>query len=346
MGNVIQGIGSYLPERIVTNDDLEAMGLDYDRARAGGMGLSEWARSRHGAIARHWAGPAEGSSDMATAAARRALDDAGLDPCDVDVMVMSTFTNDYGLPQSAMMVQANLGCSTTKVIQLDSACTGFVDSLLVACSLLDAQGYQTALVVSADALTRVCDPAKFMPLTIFGDGAGAVVLHRQNADNGYGVRSFVTGSDGHLGEYVWIQGGGSKMPFCQTVLDQRLHYWRVKFSEITPWAVDRFAFSALEAVRRAGLTLEDISWVVPHQASCNILRDVAQRLELSLDKFVITYPHTGNISGASIPVALAQARREGKFHDGDWLVMPAVGAGMAWGAVTYRWHDEPPDGAQ
>src|SRR5881296_2746873 len=180
MSNIIVGIGTYLPERIVTNDDLAAMELDYDRAKTG-MILDEWARSRHGAISRHWAAPGECTSDMATVAARRALGDAGLDPGDVDVIVMATITNDCRLPQAAMMVQTNLG-ATAKVIQLDSACTGFLDSLLVACGLLDAHRYETALVVCGDTLSRLCDPRKFMPLTVFGDGAGAVVLHRLPTD--------------------------------------------------------------------------------------------------------------------------------------------------------------------
>ena len=334
MSNVIVGMGTYLPERIVTNDDLEAMDVDYDRARAGGVSLDEWARSRHGAVSRHWARPDECTSDMATVAARRALEDAGLGPEEVDLIVMATVTNDYRLPQSAMMVQANLG-ATAKVIQLDSACTGFLDCLLVACGLLDAHRYETALVVCGDTLSRLCDPRKFMPLTVFGDGAGAVVLHRLPTDTGYGVGAFVTGSDGHLGQYVHVPGGGGKRPFDQEMLDQGLHYLRLMFSEINTWAVDRAAFCTSEAVKRAGLTLEDIAWVVPHQASGGILHAIAQRLGLGVEKFVITYPHTGNIAAASIPVALEQ----GKFRDGDWLVMPTVGAGMAWGAVTYRWYD-------
>lgn len=338
MSNVIVGIGSYLPERVVTNDDLEAMDLDYDRAKAGGASLDEWVRSRHGAISRHWACPGQCTSDMATIAAGRALGDAGLHARDVDVIVMATVTNDYRLPQSGMMVQAKLG-STAKVIQLDSGCTGFVDGLLVACGLLEAHGYETALVVCADTLSRLCDPRKFMPLTIFGDGAGAVLLRRGESDNGYGVRSFFTGSDGHLGHYVCVPGGGGKIPFCQEVLDERRHYLELLFHDIDSWAVDRAAFCTLKALTRAGLTLEDIAWIVPHQASFNILCKVARRLALGLEKFVITYPHTGNVSSASIPVALDQARQEGKFRDGDWLLMPSVGAGMAWGAVTYQWYD-------
>jgi 3-oxoacyl-[acyl-carrier-protein] synthase-3 len=236
------------------------------------------------------------------------------------------------------MLQANLG-SKAKVIQLDSACTGFLDSLFVSCALLDAHCYETVLVVGADTITRLCDPRQFMPLTIFGDGAGAVLLRRQEMENGYGVRTFVTGSEGHLGNYVSIPGGACKTRLSQEVLDQRLHYMRFMFPEIHRWAVDRVACCTLEALRRTGLTIDDIAWVVPHQASVGILQDIANRLQLSFDKFVITYPRTGNLSAASIPVALDQARQEGRFRNGDWLVMPAVGAGMAWGAVTYQWFD-------
>jgi 3-oxoacyl-[acyl-carrier-protein] synthase III len=166
-----------------------------------------------------------------------------------------------------------------------------------------------------------------------------VVLHHQPVDNGYGVRSFASGSNGQLGDYVWVPGGAGKQPFSQEVLDQRLHYWRFKFAEIATWGVERFACCTLEAVRRSGVTLDEVDWVVPHQASMNLLCALARRLELDIGKFVITYPHTGNLSSASLPVALDHGRRDGKFQDGDWLVMPAVGAGMAWAAVTYQWYD-------
>jgi 3-oxoacyl-[acyl-carrier-protein] synthase-3 len=345
MSNLILGTGSYLPERVVTNEDLEAMGVDFDRVQAGDVALDPWVRSRHGAVSRHWAAPGECTSDLAAAAARRALDCAGFDHRDVDLIVLSTLTNDYRLPQAAYLAQVKLG-SRAKVLQLDAACTGFVDGLLVACGLLDTGRYETALVVGADTVTRLCDPEKFMPLTVFGDGAGAVVLQRQRDDDGYGVRSFATGSEGDRGDYVCVPGGGTKVPFSQDVLDQRLHYWRFKFPEIRAWGVERFALAMLEAVKRAGIALDDIDWVVPHQASVNMICGLAQRLGLDMTKVVVTYPHTGNLSAASIPVALDEARREGKFQDGEWLVMPAVGAGMAWGAVTYRWHENGRDGSR
>jgi len=338
MGNVIVGTGSYLPEQIVTNDDIEAMGVDFDRARSGGKSLDEWARAHHGGISRRRVAPGEATSDMATQASLRAVADAGIEAKDIDLIVMSTITNDYRLPQAAGILQANLGCKA-KFMQVDSACTGFIDSLMVASSFIETYGYGTVLVVGADTLTYFNDPKKFLPLTVFGDGAGAVILRREANSNGYGVRSFSTGSDGDLGDYVWVPGGASKNPFSQEVLENGLHYWRFRFPDIHTWALERMTRCTLEAVAKAGLTIDDIKWVVPHQASVNIILDVARRLELPEEMFIITYPHTGNLAGASIPIALDEANAEGKFADGDWLVMPAVGAGMAWGAVTYCWYD-------
>lgn len=339
MSNVIVGTGSYLPERVVTNDEIEAMGVDYDRQRAGGKSLDQWARRQHGGISRHWVVPGqEATSDLATQAALRALADADLVVKDLDLIVMATITNDYRLPQAAGQLQGNLG-SRAKFIQVDAACSGFVDSLMVANGLMETYGYENALVLGADTMTYFLDPKKFMPLTVFADGAGAVILQNKRKLHGYGLRSFSVGSDGDLGDYVWAPGGAGKKPFSQEVLDERSHYLHFKFPHIYTWAIDRMSRCSLEAVFRAGLQLDDIKWVVPHQASSNIILDVAHRLEIPEESVINVYPHTGNISAGSIPVALDEANKENKFADGDWLLMPAVGAGMAWGAATYRWYD-------
>lgn len=340
MANVIIGTGSYLPEHVVTNHDLEASVTDYSRAAARGASLDEWARSKHGAVSRHRVAPGEATSDMATIAAKRALADAApsLGASELDLIVLATFTSDFRVPQAAALVQANLG-SQAKFIQLDSACSGFIDALFVAHALLNTHGFRIALVIGADVLTNINDPERFMPLSVFGDGAGAVVLRNDPEQSDRGLGSFATGSDGALGSMVWLPGGGSKLPQSEQVLQERRQYLRFKFPEIRAWGVDRMLRGTRECIARAGISLSDVKWVVPHQASENIVAEVAQRLELPLDMFVLTYADTGNTSAASIPIALDRANRQGLFSDGDWLVLPAAGAGMAWGAATYRWYD-------
>lgn len=340
MANVIVGTGSYLPEHIVTNEEIEAAVVDYDRTRAEGVSLDQWARAKHGGVSRHRAAPGEATSDLATQAARRALADANIDVADdaVDLIVMSTFTSDHRVPQSAGIVQANLH-STAKFIQIDAGCSGFIDALLVAHGMMETHGYETALVVCADTFVNLNHPRAFMPLTIFGDGAGAVVLRRDDTLSNYGIRAFATGSDGDLGHYVCIPGGGSRMPFSEQILRENLHYLTYKFPQIRTWAIDRMLRGTREVIERARIDLHDVKWVVPHQASLNIMNDFASQLDLPGEVFVSTYAHTGNTSGASIPIALNLANERHTFADGDWLVMPSAGAGMAWGAVAYRWYD-------
>lgn len=336
MGNVIAGTGSYLPEVIITNDDVARMKTDFDPARAG-CSLDEWCRKRTGAITRHYISPGEGTSDMATVAAQRALDDAGLKASDIDLLVLSTFSGDYRIPQTAGLVQANLGLRG-KFIQVDAACSGFIDALLVAHSMMNQMEYDHALVVGCEALSALIDPGDFKSVATFGDGAGAVVLSR-HADSRYGIKSFSCGSDGEKGLMVWIPAGGTKQPLTPEAWAQGLHHMRFNFPGIYPYAVERMAHCTMQAVERAGITLDDVSWVVPHQASTNVIMDVAYRLEVPPEKFIIVFDHTGNTSSASIPTALDEANRAGKFADGDWIVMPAVGGGMAWGAACLVWYD-------
>jgi 3-oxoacyl-[acyl-carrier-protein] synthase-3 len=166
-----------------------------------------------------------------------------------------------------------------------------------------------------------------------------VVLQRDTLVSDCGVRAFSTGSDGALADFVSLLGGGSKIPLSEVMLQQRLQYLSLKFADIRTWAVDRMIRGTCEAIERAGIAISDVTWVVPHQASSSIIEEVAQRLKLPLDMFVVTYPRTGNTSAASIPIALDYANNQRMFAHGDWIVMPAAGAGMAWGAVTYRWYD-------
>ena len=338
MAIAIVGTGSYLPERVVTNLDIEATTTDFDSDLARGLTLDAWARRKLGADTRHYIADDEATSDMATVASRRAITDADIAVDEIDLIVVATFTSDYRLPQAAALVQANLR-SRAKFIQVDAACSGFVDALTVAESMMARLGYRTALVVGADAPTRFNDPQQFLPAAIFGDGAGAVIL-RQSADlDGYGLCGSSAGSDGHLGDYIFIPAGGSKTPISEDVLRERKQYCTFRFPLILEWAVEHMSRGAREAVARAGIGIGDVSWVVPHQASLNIVTGVARELDLPMDMFIANYPHTGNTAAASVPIALDEGNRRRLFGDGDWVVMSAAGAGMAWGAVACRWYD-------
>jgi 3-oxoacyl-[acyl-carrier-protein] synthase-3 len=331
LANVIIGTGSYLPERVVTNQEIQDWGVDYDPARSGGLSLDQWGQKHVGGASRHWVAPGQGIADLAAEASHRALIDAGLEGKAVELIVMATVSTH--LPQAAANVQAKLGLGA-KFIQLDSGCSGFVDALMVADSLMDRHRYQTALVIAGDTSSYYLHPRRFMDLSVFGDGAGAVVLRRMNGSE-YGLRSFSTGSDGDLGDYVTSGGGQS----ASGVPEEEAHYWRVQFSKVYPWALDRYEQGIRQSVERAGLTLDDVDWVVPHQASARIVHEVADRLGMPREKFVVIFERTGNTVAGSVAIALDEAKRQRKFADGDWLVMPAVGAGMAWNAATCLWHE-------
>ena len=337
MSNVFVGMGSYFPKQVLTNDQLEQASRSFN-AKAKGCSLDAWVKRMHGAATRHRAAPGEATSDLAVRAARRALDDAGVDIRDVDLILMATITGDQRWPQTAAAVQRQLG-SDARCLQLNSACSGFVDAMMVADNLMNAGASELALVLTAECFTGLFHPDDFLPLSVFGDGAGALVLRRRPDLTEYGARCYVTGSDGDLGDYIIAQAGGSKRPIDAARLADGEHYVKLRFSEIGSWALNRFAHCAREAIRRAGLTPADIKCVVPHQASAKLVDRLAKALEMPRELFVVTYPELGNTSSASIPTALERAFAEHKFKDGDFILMPAAGSGMAWGALVYRWFD-------
>jgi 3-oxoacyl-[acyl-carrier-protein] synthase-3 len=334
--NVIVGTGSYLPEQVVTNDDIEREALDFDRERAG-CSLDEWCRRQMGAVRRRRVAPGEGTSDMATRAADRALEDARMRAQDVDLIVLATITSDHRVPPTAALVQRDLATSA-RFLQLDSACTGFVDALMVADALLERLGAEAALVIGTDAMSHYMDPQKFRAQVIFGDGAGAVVL-RRGSQGDYGVKAYSTGASGADGYMVAVTAGGTKKPITESVIARREQYMELALKVIPPFGVAKMVQATNEVLASAGITAADVDWVVPHQASCNIVTDTAKALELPMHKFILNFSEVGNTSAASVPIALDQANRMGCFRDGERLIMPAVGAGMAWGAAYVVWHD-------
>jgi 3-oxoacyl-[acyl-carrier-protein] synthase-3 len=336
MSAVIRGTGSYLPERVITNDDLEAMTADFDRERSG-CSLHEWVSTRIGVSSRHRAAVGEGCAQMAIAASEMALDDAGLTGADLDLIVLSTFTSDHRLPQSVSVVQDVLG-SKAKCVQVEAACAGFIDAMAVAEGLMHSMGYRNVLVGHSEVVSVLFDPDRFLMQAIFADGAGAVVLQPGEGDEG--ILAHETFTDGSKCDWVRA-GGGTLSPPSAEAFDDGSYYLDIDSQAIFPFAVARMAESLRSVVERAGRRVDDVDWVIAHQTGINITRGVAEAVGIDPDRFLMTLDHTGNTSGATIPVALDHFNRSGRLTEGDFVVLPTVGAGMAWGAICLDWAETP-----
>ncbi len=339
MTTTIIGTGHDLPNDIVTNDDLAALSIDYDADRSG-VSLDQWVSNRIGVASRHRAAPGEGTAAMAVRAARRALDMAQIGGEDLDLIVLSTFTSDHRLPQTISTVQAELG-SSAKCVQLEAACAGFVDSMVVADALISTGAYRTALVVHTEAMSALIDPELFLLNAIFGDGAGAVVV-RDDPSGETGLRAAVTSTDGTKAH--WIQaGGGTLSPIDARCLADRSHFMRLDYKPVFDFAVEKMSEACRTALARTSDGLDDVDWIIAHQTGINITAAVAAELGVPTSKFLMTLDHTGNTSGATIPIALDEHHRQGVLKPGDRVLMPAVGGGMTWGALYVTWALAPVD---
>lgn len=329
------GTGSYLPARVVTNGDLVAYVRNFDARRAG-CDLDSWIRRHYGVATRRFAAEGESSGDMALHASRRALEAAGVTGRELDLIVMSTATSDHIAPHSVSKVQAGLD-SSAPFHQLQDACPGFVNALLVADALMARHGHRRALVVSAEKMTHLLDLRDFRMASLFADGAGAAVVEALPVDPRYGFQSFYAGSDGRTGHALRVPAGGSARPLTPERLAAGEHYLVNEFHEVYDFAVTRSVDCLREATARAKIPLADVRWVVPHHASLNILRDAAQQSGLDFARYVLSLEHAGNTSSASVPIALDEASRAGRFADGDRLVLFALGGGMAWASTLLTW---------
>lgn len=303
--NVLIGTGSYLPQ--------------------------------HAGMSQRRAPHEEATSDLAVRAARRALDDARLCACDLDLIVMASCTSDYLVPPAAAIVQAQLE-TDAKFLHIEAACCGFVEALWVADALLCSGQFKTALIVCADAFSRICEPESESD-KLFGDGAGAAVLARTDRAEGFGIGSFLLESDIRAYEFAGIEVGGSRLPWTSDAVERAQHYLRCDFGKLMPWAVERMNQAVRGVVQRAGITLADLTWVVPQQTSQHVTPELSRLLELPASRFVETFHDTGNAASASLPIAIDLAKRRGTFTHGDWLALPSAGAGTSWGALAYRWYE-------
>jgi len=322
----IAGTGSYLPSRILTNDDLSKMVDTSD----------EWIYPRTGIRSRHLAAEGENTSDMAAEAARRAMAAAGVAPEEVELLIVATITPDSPLPATACHVQTKAGLANATCFDVTAACSGFLYALDVARQFVMAGTVRTALVVGAEKMSAITDWTDRTTCILFGDGAGAAVVRRADEGSPNGILSCATGTDGSLAPLLFVEAGGSALPTSAETLAARKGYVRMDGHTIFKHAVRNMASVALKAVADAGLSPADIDWIVPHQANIRIIQAVAKALDAPMEKVVTNIETTGNTTAASIPVALDAAVRDGRVKPGQNVLFAAFGAGLTWAASVVR----------
>lgn len=324
--SVIRGTGHYLPERVVENAHFEAT-LDT---------TDEWIRNRTGIERRHFAAEGEYTSDLALAAARAALGRAGIKADDLDAIVVATSTPDLTFPAVATMVQSGLGMTRGFAYDIQAVCAGFVFALANADGLIRSGQADRVLVIGAETFSRIMDWTDRGTCVLFGDGAGAVILEAAESEGegegspaDRGILATDLNSDGTLRDILYVDGGVSRTGTAG--------FLRMQGNLVFRHAVEKLAATAHRALDKAGLTPADVDWLVPHQANLRIIAATAQKMQLPMDKVVLTVADHGNTSAASIPLALSIADGEGRFAQGDVIVVEAIGGGMSWGSVVLRW---------
>lgn len=321
----IVGWGMAVPQRVVTNAEL-ALRIDTS---------DEWIRSRTGIAERHVVGPGECTSSLATDAGRAALERAGIPPSQIDTIIVATCTPDRPFPATACTVQANLGAPRASAFDLVAACSGFVYGLSVATSLIKSGMSQNLLLIAADVFTHLIDWTDRNTCVLFGDGAGAVVLKATEAPRG--VLTANLGAWGEGEDLMAVDAGGTRLPATPDLLAARRQYVYMHGREIFKHAVRGMCESAQQAVDDAGLRVDDIALVVPHQANVRIIDAVAKRLEVPGERVFVNLDRYGNTSAASVPIALCEAVERGLVRDGDHILLTAFGGGLTWGSCVVRW---------
>ena len=317
---IVRGVGHYLPERVVSNAEIETFVETTD----------EWIRSRSGIERRHFAADGEMTSDLATKAALAALADAGMAVSEVDAIVLATSTADLTFPSAATMVQAKLGMTRGFAFDLQAVCAGYVYALTTANAMILAGQAKTVLVIGAETFSRLMDWSDRTTCVLFGDGAGAMVLQgaeQPGTNLDRGILSSDLNSDGQFKDLLYVDGGVS------TGMTGHL---RMQGKEVFRHAIEKLAETAHHALEKAGLTSDDVDWIVPHQANIRIIEGTAKRMQVSMDRVVVTVQDHGNTSAASIPLAISVGKERGQIKPGDLLVTEAIGGGLAWGSVVLR----------
>jgi 3-oxoacyl-[acyl-carrier-protein] synthase-3 len=315
------GLGSYLPERILSNADLEQMVDTSD----------EWIVSRTGMKERRIADADQQTSDMGAIAALKALAQAGKSPAEVDMILVATMTPDYITPSTAALIQAKIGADRAAAIDIQAACTGYLYGLSIAKAFVESGLYRTVLLIAAEKMSAFIDYTDRNTCVLFGDGASAAVVSDQRT--GYRILDVELGADGKLADLMKIPGGGSKCPTTAETVEGRLHYFKMDGKEVFKHAVRRMGAIATDCLRHAGLSMDQIQWVIPHQANIRIIEALEKNLEIAPEKMYKTLHKYGNTSGASVAIALDELAQEKVIREGDYLLLVAVGVGLTWGAT-------------
>lgn len=318
---VVRGVGHYLPERVVPNAEFEKT-LDTS---------DEWIKSRSGIERRHFAAEDETTSDLATKAAQAALENAGLTADDIDAIVLATSTADLTFPSAATMVQNNLGMTKGFAFDVQAVCAGFVFALTNANALVVSGQAKRVLVIGSETFSRIMDWNDRSTCVLFGDGAGALILEAQEGtgtSEDRGVLATDLNSDGRYRDILYVDGGISQ---------RTTGFLRMQGKEVFRHAVEKLAKTTQTTLDAVGITTDDVDWVVPHQANIRIIKGIAKKMDMPMERVVVTVQDHGNTSAASIPLAMSVAQSEGKMKPGDIVVTEAIGGGLAWGSAVIRW---------
>ena len=321
---VITGMGSAVPEKVLTNRDFEAF-LDTS---------DEWITQRTGIRERHVVAEGESTATLAIASARAALADANLQPTDLDLIVCATVSPDYPLPATACLVQDALGATNVPAFDLSAACSGFIYALTVGSQFIETGKYRRVLVIGVDVLSRFADYTDRGSCILFGDAAGAVVLEASENEDA-GVQYTVLHTDGSGWDFIHVPAGGAKTPASKETVEQNLHYVKMRGRDVYKFAVEKMQWLLGDCMSHCNLTPDDVDMVVPHQVNQRIITSATEKFNFPVEKVYVNISRFGNTSAASIPLALWEARQEGKVCPGSTVLLVAFGAGLTWaGAVV------------
>ena len=321
----IIGTGSYVPKKVLTNEDLSRIVDTND----------EWITTRTGIKERRIAAKDEQTSDMAAKAALKAIEQAKISPTEIDLILVATATPDMLFPATACFVQKKIGATKAACLDISAACAGFLFGLEIAQQFITSHTHDTVLVIGAEKLTSITDWTDRNTCVLFGDGAGAAVLRHRGST--HGVISTHIGSDGQYTDILFMPGGGSRCPITRENVDLNLHTIHMIGKEVYKQAVSAMLKAAKKALDQAGLAIEDIACIIPHQANVRIIEAIADRLGISREKMFVNLDRYGNTSAAAVAIALDEANRSGRIKPGDYILMVVFGGGLTWASTVIEW---------